>query len=92
MLRVAGTLSKSTEVMKMVNTIIRAPELQKTVMEMSKGARATPALAQPLARRRGLCVRSGLLTSPTCQRQQHSVTGLVSPVMRRGRVAVLMQR
>ncbi len=37
MLRVAGTLSKSTEVMKQVNTIIKAPELQKTMMEMSKG-------------------------------------------------------
>ncbi|GLC32973.1 hypothetical protein PLESTM_000010000 [Pleodorina starrii] len=36
MMRVAGTLSKSTEVMKAVNTIIKAPELQKTMMEMSK--------------------------------------------------------
>lgn len=36
MLRVAGTLSKSTEVMKEVNTIIKAPELQKTMVEMSK--------------------------------------------------------
>ncbi|KAG2450517.1 hypothetical protein HYH02_005018 [Chlamydomonas schloesseri] len=36
MLRVAGTLSKSTEVMKQINTIIKAPELQKTMMEMSK--------------------------------------------------------
>ncbi|EFJ43867.1 hypothetical protein VOLCADRAFT_102242 [Volvox carteri f. nagariensis] len=36
MLRVAGTLSKSTEVMKAVNTVIKAPELQKTMMEMSK--------------------------------------------------------
>ncbi|KXZ56318.1 hypothetical protein GPECTOR_1g280 [Gonium pectorale] len=38
MLRVAGTLSKSTEVMKEVNVIIKAPELQKTMMDMSKGA------------------------------------------------------
>jgi hypothetical protein len=37
MLRVAGTLSKSTEVMKAVNTMIKAPELQRTMMEMSKG-------------------------------------------------------
>ncbi|KAG2493317.1 hypothetical protein HYH03_008452 [Edaphochlamys debaryana] len=36
MLRVAGTLSRSTEVMKEINTIIKAPELQKTMMEMSK--------------------------------------------------------
>ncbi|GFR47283.1 hypothetical protein Agub_g8970 [Astrephomene gubernaculifera] len=36
MLRVAGTLSKSTEVMRQVNSIIKAPELQRTMMEMSK--------------------------------------------------------
>lgn len=41
MLRVAGTLSKSTEVMKEVNTIIKAPELQKTMVEMSKGKEQT---------------------------------------------------
>jgi hypothetical protein len=38
MLRVSGTLSKSTDVMKLVNDTIKLPEMQKTMFEMSKGA------------------------------------------------------
>lgn len=34
--RVVGTLSKSTEVMKLVNGLVRVPELSATMMEMSK--------------------------------------------------------
>ena len=37
MIRVAGTLGKSTEVMKGVNKLMKIPELQKSMMEMSKG-------------------------------------------------------
>lgn len=37
MIRVAGTLDKSTEVMKGVNKLMKIPELQKSMMEMSKG-------------------------------------------------------
>jgi charged multivesicular body protein 3 len=38
MLRVSGTLQKSTDVMKLVNDTIKLPEMQKTMFEMSKGA------------------------------------------------------
>ena len=37
MLRVAGHLQKSTEVMKLVNDTMKLPEIQKSMMEMSKG-------------------------------------------------------
>ena len=37
MIRVAGTLGKSTEVMQGVNKLMKIPELQKSMMEMSKG-------------------------------------------------------
>jgi charged multivesicular body protein 3 len=38
MVRVAGTLQRSGEVMKLVNESLRMPELQRTMMEMSRGA------------------------------------------------------
>ena len=37
MIRVAGTLGKSSEVMKLVNDMVKLPELRSTMMEMSKG-------------------------------------------------------
>ena len=37
MFRVAGTLGKSTEVMKCVSKLMKIPEIQKSMMEMSKG-------------------------------------------------------
>eukprot|EP00245_Coleochaete_scutata_P011551 TRINITY_DN430_c0_g1_i1.p1 TRINITY_DN430_c0_g1~~TRINITY_DN430_c0_g1_i1.p1 ORF type:complete len:240 (+),score=73.79 TRINITY_DN430_c0_g1_i1:267-986(+) len=36
MVRAVGHLSKSTEVMKMMNTLIKAPEMAKTMMDMEK--------------------------------------------------------
>lgn len=36
MIRVAGTLQKSNDVMKIVNDAIKLPEMQKTMMEMSR--------------------------------------------------------
>lgn len=36
MVRMAGVMQRSTAVMKEVNMAIRAPELQRTMMEMSK--------------------------------------------------------
>lgn len=36
MLRVSGTLQKSSDVMKLVNDTIKLPEMQKTMFEMSK--------------------------------------------------------
>mmetsp|Transcript_23 Transcript_23/g.43 ORF Transcript_23/g.43 Transcript_23/m.43 type:complete len:214 (-) Transcript_23:765-1406(-) len=36
MIKVSGTLAKSTEVMKTVSSLIKAPEIQKSMMEMSK--------------------------------------------------------
>lgn len=36
MLKVAGCMQRSSEVMKAVNVAMKAPELQKTMMEMSK--------------------------------------------------------
>jgi hypothetical protein len=37
MIKVAGTLGKSGEVMKIVNDMIKLPALRTTMMEMSKG-------------------------------------------------------
>ena len=39
MVRVAGTLQKSSEVMKLVNDSMKLPALRATVMNMSKGTR-----------------------------------------------------
>ena len=35
-LRIAGCLSKSTDVMKSMQQLVKMPEIQKTMMEMSK--------------------------------------------------------
>jgi hypothetical protein len=37
MTRVAGSLAKSGEVLKLVNNLMKVPQLQRTMMEMSKG-------------------------------------------------------
>ena len=37
MTRVAGTLQKSGEVMKLVNGLMKVPALQRTMMDMSRG-------------------------------------------------------
>lgn len=42
MVRVAGTLAKSGEVMKVVNGLIRVPELAATMQQMSMGACSCP--------------------------------------------------
>ncbi len=36
MAKVAGTLSKSTEIMALVNDLMRAPQLMQTMQQMSK--------------------------------------------------------
>lgn len=36
MVRVAGTLSKSTEVMKIINDLVRVPALMQTMQSMAK--------------------------------------------------------
>ena len=35
-LRIAGSLSKSTDVMKSMQQLVKMPEIQQTMMEMSK--------------------------------------------------------
>ena len=40
MVRVAGTLQRSTEVMKLVNESLKLPQMQRTMMEMSRGGAA----------------------------------------------------
>ena len=35
-LRIAGSLSKSSEVMKSMQQLVKLPEIQQTMMEMSK--------------------------------------------------------
>jgi hypothetical protein len=37
MTRVAGALSKSGEVMKLVNNLVKVPELQRMMVGMSRG-------------------------------------------------------
>lgn len=41
MLKVSKTLSKSTEVMQLVNNLIKLPELQRSMVDMSKGEEQT---------------------------------------------------
>lgn len=38
MVKVAGSLQRSSDVMKLVNESMRLPEMQKTMMEMGKGS------------------------------------------------------
>ena len=38
MTRVAGALSKSGEVLKLVNSLVKVPQLQRTMVEMARGA------------------------------------------------------
>ena len=38
MIKVAGAMSKSTEVMKSITSLMKIPDMQKSMMEMSKGA------------------------------------------------------
>lgn len=40
MTRVAGSLAKSGEVMKLVNNLMKVPQLHKTMVEMSRGGGA----------------------------------------------------
>lgn len=37
MVRVAGAMKKSTEVMSSMNSMIKLPEMQRSMMEMSRG-------------------------------------------------------
>jgi hypothetical protein len=39
MTRVAGALTKSGEVMKLVNNLMKVPQLQRTMVDMAKGER-----------------------------------------------------
>jgi hypothetical protein len=46
MTRVAGALTKSGEVMKLVNNLMKVPQLQRTMVEMARGGeRASNQLA-----------------------------------------------
>ena len=66
MTRVAGSLQKSGEVMKLVNGLMKVPALQRTMMDMSRGERMHAPPAHPRraptaprclrARGRGHCV------------------------------------
>jgi hypothetical protein len=47
MIKVAGTLGKSTEVMKEVSSLMKVPEIQQQMMEMSKGGMPESALGHP---------------------------------------------
>lgn len=40
MVKVTGTLSKSADVMKLVNNLVKAPELAMVMQQMSQGVRA----------------------------------------------------
>lgn len=59
MTRVAGSLAKSGEVMKLVNNLMKVPQLHKTMVEMSRGGRAAVACCRRWWR--GLCFLLPLL-------------------------------
>lgn len=42
MVKVAGSLGKSAEVMKIVNNLMKVPELAKVMQDMSKGEQQQP--------------------------------------------------
>lgn len=48
MTRVAGSLAKSGEVMKLVNNLMKVPQLHKTMVEMSRGVGACRPRSLPL--------------------------------------------
>lgn len=62
MTRVAGALTKSGEVMKLVNSLMRVPQLSRTMAEMSRGEGgggrvcARPAWTPP---RHSVCAMAG---------------------------------
>ena len=47
MAKVAGTLSKSTEVMKIVNDLMRTPQLMQTMQQMSREMMKVGSCADP---------------------------------------------
>jgi hypothetical protein len=68
MVKVAGTLQRSSEVMKLVNESMKLPEMQRTMMEMSKGE-GGGGVASPW--RRGCVV---------AQRQRGTAHGAAAPL------------
>lgn len=56
MAKVAGSLSKSTEVMKIVNSLMKVPELARVMQDMSKG--------QPRAITKHSATQQGSATGP----------------------------
>ena len=48
LVKVAGTLQKSTQVTTLVNNLMRAPELQQTVVQMQKEMMKVRARAWPV--------------------------------------------
>ena len=40
MVKVAGSMQRSTEVMKLVSESMKLPEMQRTMMEMARGEQA----------------------------------------------------
>lgn len=76
-LRVAGSLQKSTEVMKAMQSLVKIPEIQATMRELSKemmkvtwGQPCIPFLAVTAADGRGLGLGVGRNRQTTVARQQ----------------------
>ena len=70
MTRVAGSLAKSGEVLKLVNSLMKVPQLHRTMVEMSRGARGRRASLAAAAGGPGAAASlrprpsSGALTAP----------------------------
>lgn len=73
MVRVAGSLQKSNDVMKLVNESMKLPELQKTMMEMSKG------VLHVLQRSRMRLQQHGIVSvSVACKGRCHIILALLA--------------
>lgn len=76
MVKVAGAIGKSTQVMSEMMTMMKIPDLQKTMMEMSRGGR-----------RLGVCARDTTPTFWPLWRQRILVETLYNMIVFRWKLA-----
>ena len=72
MAKVAGTLSKSTEVMKIVNDLMRTPQLMQTMQQMSREMMKVRSLRQP--EHCAICMALDTLSLCALHRKAHART------------------
>lgn len=76
MIRVAGALEKSTEVMTAMSKAIKLPEMHKTMMEMSRGESVDVLPVCPTSMLWPLNLSDKQLTRPVCGSKLYSVVSM----------------